>query len=107
MSDKKSKKKTQILIVVALFAAGIIGFLPMPDGQTIWQKVTGTWTNAPKTKAGGNARYPRPASTPYKYTDTTTEGSGPRRGTNSPPAHDISAREQSDLDRLIDSKTRK
>lgn len=108
MSEKKSKKNTQIALVVAAVVAAVFFFVPVMDGQTLWSKVTAGWTNTPKP--AGKERYPRPASTPIKYTSEggdALEGSGPRQGTNAAPVHDISAREQSDLDRLIEQKMKK
>lgn len=107
MSEKGSKKNKQILAL--LFAALVAAFLFVPiGGRTGWQRVSGelpdAWKKSNKTPPAGRYQRPPTAAPAYQYRDPAVGSGGPTRGSNAAPVHDISAREQSDLDRLIDRK---
>jgi hypothetical protein len=106
---KMNKKTRNKIAAVSVFVLALGYFMwPGFNGQTGWERTKAMWSGASTAKKAGapTPRYKRPPTSPYQYADPA--GGAPTHGRDkrAAPVHDVTARDQAQLDALIRRKSR-
>lgn len=108
MAKMSKKSRNQLLAVVAFMAA--LGFFMWPgfNGQTAWQRVRGVKPTSNTSTPRTNRYKQPPTANQFRYQQKPAGSGMPTRGSDPKalPVHDVTTRDQAQLDALIRRKTR-
>lgn len=108
MAKMSKKSRNQLLAVIAFMVA--LGFFMWPgfNGQTAWQRVRGKPASSSSTPRTATPRHKPSIADKFRYQQQPAGSGMPTRGSDPKalPVHDVTARDQAQLDALIRRKTR-